>query len=217
MTYKAIIFDLDGTLLNTLDGIATCANIVLENGGYPKHNVDAYKYFVGEGVFALFRKALPENNRDEDTITALVKAFRHTYEKYGYEKVCLYEGIDELLNGLSERKIKMSILSNKPHELTRFSVSKFLSNWHFECVLGQRDNIPVKPDPSAAIEIINLLDLPSSDILYLGDTAVDMQTAVRAKLFPIGALWGFRDKKELEENGSKITVNTPREILRLID
>ncbi len=218
MSYKAIIFDLDGTLLNTLDDIGYCANQILLEKGFPVHKMDSYRFFVGEGVAMLFRKALPEHQRNEDNIQVCIKEFTEIYGQQDRStKVTIYNGIDTLLDRLTKNSVKTAILSNKPHELTIKSVTDFLSQWEFDLVLGQRNKIPRKPDPAGAIEIARHLEILPSEFLYLGDTAIDMKTAVSADMFPVGALWGFREKEELLENGAKVLIDHPMALLDLLD
>ena len=215
--FKAVTFDLDGTLLDTLEDIAYSANTVLKEKGLPTFDVSQYKYLVGEGVFILFQKALPESHRDKKTIEACAGLFREVYRKNPNKKIRPYDGVEALLNGLTQRGIRLAILSNKPHELTQDVVKAFLPSVRFDLVLGQRDNIPPKPDPRGAIEIADHLHISTNHFLYLGDTSVDMQTAVRADMFPVGALWGFREKEELYENGARLVIEHPLDLLRLID
>jgi len=216
MQFRGIIFDLDGTLLNTLDDIGTCANLVLNRRGFPCHEISEYRYFVGDGAAMLIQRALPEKNRDPDTVSACAKEFKEIYQKNRDSATVLYPGIPELLNELAVRKIKKAILSNKPHELTVNTVNNLLAKWSFDIVFGQRDHAPKKPDPASALEIAKHLDIVPSEFLYLGDSSVDMQTAVSAGMFPVGALWGYREKNELRKNGAKMMINTPHEILELL-
>jgi len=216
MQFRGIIFDLDGTLLNTLHDIRNCVNRVLSNRGFPCHETAEYRYFIGDGADMLVRRALPEKNRDPDTVAACVKEFREIYQKNCDSETVLYPGIPELLDELAARKTKKAILSNKPHDLTVNSVKNILAKWSFDLVLGQRDHAPKKPDPAGALEIAEFLHILPSELLYLGDSSVDMQTAVSAGMFPVGALWGYREKDELKQNGARMTINTPHEILELL-
>ena len=217
MLHKAILFDLDGTLLDTLEDIAGCANHVLSEMGFPTHPLDAYRHFVGDGAGMLVRRVLPDGARDEKTIRGCLKAFGDYYKRDGHSTVRLYDGISGLLDGLIGRGLKLSILSNKPHAMTLKVVGSHLPGWDFDLVLGQRDSIPRKPDPAGAFEVADALGIPPSGFLFLGDTAVDMRTAVSAGMFPVGALWGFRDKEELLESGAKALLNNPLELLDLLD
>ena len=128
-----------------------------------------------------------------------------------------YEGITEMLDALSSRGLNMSILSNKPHEFAKICVAALLSKWNFDVILGQRDKFPRKPDPAGAIKIARQMNMAPWDFIYLGDTAIDMKTAISAGMFPVGALWGFRPLKELKESGAKALIKRPIEILNLLD
>lgn len=217
MHFKAIVFDLDGTLLDTLEDLGNAANRVLTRKGFPTHDVDTYRYLVGDGAVMLINRALPEDKRNEDTIRVCVQAFREEYGQNWNVKTKPYDGVAEMLDALMAYGMKMAVLSNKPDDFTKRCVSEFLPNWAFEMVLGQSDSIPLKPDPAGAKKIAQCLNIPPSDFIYLGDTAIDMKTAVAAGMFPVGALWGFRTGKELRENGAQALINRPQELLSLLD
>ena len=216
MKYKAVLFDLDGTLIDTVDDIGDAANRVLSNRGFPMHPISTYYQFIGEGVKVLFTRALPQEKRNEDLINTCLKEFVEDY-RHNYDvKSQLYDGISEMLNALNVRGLKLAILSNKPDPLTKDCVTSLLSNWDFDVVFGQRDSVPRKPNPQAALEIAEKLSISPSDFLYLGDTAIDMKTAVSAGMFPVGAAWGFRPLKELKENGARVIIGKPIQLLDLI-
>ncbi|OHB34710.1 MAG: HAD family hydrolase [Planctomycetes bacterium GWA2_40_7] len=217
MSYKAVLFDLDGTLLNTLEDIGDAVNRVLELQGFPAHNMDTYSRFVGDGAINLIIRALPEDKRIDTIIHPCLDAFLEDYGRNWNVKTRPYDGIPELLDTLTVRGLKMAVLSNKPHEYTKQCMKGFLSDWNFDVVFGQRDNVPRKPDPSGALEIAEQLNIAPSDFLYLGDTETDLQTSIAAGMFPVGALWGFRSAKELRENGAKVLIRRPLEILNLLD
>lgn len=217
MRFKAIIFDLDGTLLDTLEDLSNAANRVLERNGFPTHNTDAYRYMVGDGAVVLMRRALPEDKRNDVTILDCVRAFREEYERGWKIQTRPYDGVAEMLNALAVHGVKMAVLSNKPDEFTRRCVTEYLSRWTFALVLGQRDTVPLKPDPSGATEISRFLNILPSQFVYLGDTAIDMKTAVAAGMYPVGALWGFRSGQELLENGARLLIKRPPELLHLLD
>ena len=216
MKYKAVLFDLDGTLIDTVDDIGDAANRVLSNRGFPMHPISTYYQFIGEGVKVLFTRALPQEKRNEDLINTCLKEFVEDYRRNYDVKSQLYDGISEMLNALNVRGLKLAILSNKPDPLTKDCVTSILSNWDFDVVFGQRDSVPRKPNPQAALEIAEKLSISPSDFLYLGDTAVDMKTAVSAGMFPVGAAWGFRPLKELKENGARVIIGKPIQLLDLI-
>lgn len=210
---KAIIFDLDGTLLNTLEDLADAGNRILSEAGLPVHPVENYKYFVGDGLATLIFRILPEDMRNDEQVQRMAMVFREVYAKNWNAKTKVYAGIEALLNGLQEKDVSMNVLSNKPHDFTRICVQEFLGRWTFAQVLGNREGIAKKPDPAGALEIAEKLDLAPEDIIYLGDTATDMQTAVAAGMYPVGALWGFRTAKELKENGAARLVEDPEKVL----
>ena len=216
MKYEAVLFDLDGTLIDTVDDIGDAANRVLSNRGFPMHPISTYYQFIGEGVKVLFTRALPQEERNEDLINTCLKEFVEDYRRNYDVKSQLYDGISEMLNALNVMGLKLAILSNKPDPLTKDCVTSILSNWDFDVVFGQRDSVPRKPNPQAALEIAEKLSISPSDFLYLGDTAIDMKTAVSAGMFPVGAAWGFRPLKELKENGARVIIGKPIQLLDLI-
>jgi phosphoglycolate phosphatase len=216
MEYKAVLFDLDGTLIDTVDDIGDAANRVLSNRKFPTHSISTYRLFIGEGVRMLLTYALPEEDRKKELITACLKEFIEDY-RYNYNvKTKLYDGIPELLDILTLRGLKLAVLSNKPHPITKDCVEFFLSQWDFDVVLGQIDSIPRKPDPQGALEVAQRLAIPPSNFIYLGDTAIDMKTAVSAGMFPVGVLWGFRSLKELKENGARGLIDAPMQLMDII-
>ncbi len=216
MRFKAVIFDLDGTLLDTLEDIADAANSMLLKKGFPIHSVDDYRYFVGDGIHILMTRVLPEEERDADTIGECVKSFRDEYSHNWNAKSRHYKGIPEMLDEMTERGLKLAVLSNKPDDFAKKCVSELFRKWHFEVVLGYHSQIPPKPDPGGAIQIAEQMDVPPEQILYLGDTDIDMKTAVAAGMFPVGALWGFRSLEELKNNGAKEVIDRPQDILGLL-
>lgn len=213
MSYQAVIFDLDGTLLDTLGDIANAVNRVLAARGFPKHPVKAYRYFVGNGSEVLIRRALPAEVEDEQIVREIYKAFLEDYGENWRIQTTPYSGIAELLDALSRRRVKLSVLSNKPHPSTVQCIDEWFKPWQFEKVLGQQEGLPKKPDPSGALKIAEDLQLNSRKMLFVGDSAVDMQTAVAAGMFAVGASWGFRSIGELEENGANALIHHPLELL----
>lgn len=213
MKYKAVLFDLDGTLLDSLDDLADSMNAALSGLGFTPHPVASYKNFVGEGVEYLAHSALPEKNRDEKTLHECIKRMRQEYGLRWDKKTKPYPGISELLAGLEKKGIRKAILSNKPDDFTKKVAAKFLNGWSFEIILGSQTTFPKKPDPSAALNIAQEMGLKSVEFVYLGDTKIDMLTAVAAGMFPAGALWGFRSRQELVESGAKKLIQKPQELL----
>jgi phosphoglycolate phosphatase len=217
MKFQAVIFDLDGTLLDTLEDIADSMNAVLERREFPGHETGAYRYLTGDGARALVERSLPESARDEATIAACIQELREEYADRWGKKTRPYPGVPEVLSALSRRRIQMNILSNKFHEFTKRAAADFLMGTGFAFVIGAKPGLPPKPDPSGALLIAHGLDIDPARFLYLGDTGVDMMTAARAGMFPVGALWGFRDEPELRQNGAQAFVRSPAELLEFID
>ena len=214
---RAVVFDLDGTLLDTLADIGNAANAVLEGMRFPTHPLQDYQTFVGDGVRVLFERILPEGQRREEVIEVAAAKFAEVYGE-GWNKLSRpYPGVRALLDELTRRGLPLAVLSNKPQAFTELCVAHFLSDWQFVRVLGQRQGIPTKPDPSAALEIAQQIGVPPAAWLYLGDTSVDMQTATRAGMFPVGAAWGFRSVAELRAFGAEVIVHHPCDVLAVLD
>lgn len=192
-------------------------NTVLKRFGFAVHLVDSYRYFVGDSVLMMVKRCLPADCRDEKTIEKCRLALSAEYGRRWVNNTKPYPGIPELLSELEKLKIPRVVLSNKPHEFTVPMVKKFLPNSSFDVVLGVSDTVKRKPGPAAALLIAKKLKLPPERILYLGDTNTDMQTAVAAGMFAVGALWGFRDAQELLDNGAKILVEKPLDVLKIIN
>lgn len=216
MKNKAIIFDLDGTLIDSLEDIAVCMNQVLEELNIPSHEIEDYKYFVGGGISILVDNALDENT-DEETKELVTERFKVVYDQKLHEKTKPYEGIYELLDELVKLDFQIGILSNKPHEFTIEYAKNLFSKYNMQEIHGQKKEIPKKPDPIAAINIAKSFNTPCEEVYFVGDTMVDMQTAVNAKMIGIGVLWGFRDEDELMSNGATFIVEHPLDILDIVN
>lgn len=217
MAFKAVIFDLDGTLLDTLEDLANSMNSVLKRHGFPVHEADAYRYLVGDGITMLVTRALPEQNRDEETVFQCREEMIEQYDKHWADNTRPYEGVAEMLTALGSRGIPMTILSNKPDRFTKPTVEKLLSEYRFEIIFGARDSVPIKPDPAGALEIADTLHIPPEEFLYLGDTGTDIKTAISAGMYPVGVLWGFRPREELAEAGAERLIEKPEELLELLE
>lgn len=216
MRFRAILFDLDGTLLDTIEDLANSMNAVLRRCGFPGHVRETYKQFVGDGMDMLARRALPENRRDRELVEGCLVAMRTEYSSRWRENTRPYEGIPALLDALRDLQIRMAILSNKADDFTREMVSILLPRWTFDAVVGARPDVPKKPDPTAALGIARGLGIPPGEILHLGDSGTDMQTARAAGMFPAGALWGFRTVAELRANGAQVLIERPMDLLGLL-
>ena len=216
MRYKAILFDLDGTLLDTLEDLATAANRALGTLGLPAHPTDAYRVFVGDGLRTLAERILPGEQRSAAWVDALVAAFEREYSRTWNERTAPYAGVPEMLDRLTGDGYRMSVLSNKPDAFTRLCVEQLLPHWTFAPLYGQRPGVPKKPDPAAALAIAAELDLDPAEVLYLGDTATDMHTARAAGMAAVGVLWGFRSADELHAAGARHLITHPGELAPLL-
>lgn len=217
MRFKAVIFDMDGTLLDTLDDLANAMNTVLAKHGFPIHPVQAYRHFVGSGALELVRRVLPEGMRgDEKARTMCRDEFLRAYEAGWKIKTRLYDGMAELLDALTGQGLLMAVLTNKPEDFAELCMQHYLSAWNFAVIVGQVPGVPAKPDPAGPRRIMDHLGIRAHEILYLGDTDVDMRTAVGAGMFPVGVLWGFRDRQELLAAGAAALIARPEELLGLL-
>ncbi|MES2707116.1 MAG: HAD family hydrolase [Verrucomicrobiota bacterium] len=212
----AAIFDLDGTLLDTLDDLADSANEALSAHGHPVHPVNSFRTFVGDGMAVLMERILPEAARTPEQIGLLLSRYRTAYDARWRLKTQPYPGIVAMLRELASRGIPMAVLSNKPQAYTEIVVAHFLGEHRFEVIFGQRDTVPRKPDPAGAIEIAEQLNLPPAEILFVGDTSTDMDTATAAGMIPVGALWGFRPEAELRAHGAQFLIAEPAALLPLL-
>ena len=213
---KTIIFDLDGTLLDTLEDIAISANFALITLGFDAEETQKYRYFVGKGVFKLFENIFASRPQNEETIGKAVSLFEEHYAQQFSKNTKLYDGISKMLSFLQKRGYTMAILSNKPDNFTKMCVFKYLRKWKFEVVYGQRVGVPAKPHPQGAQDIAVSLHVNPAECFYLGDTSTDMITANSAGMIAIGALWGFREEAELLEYGAKYIVKTPSDVIKLL-
>lgn len=211
---KTVIFDLDGTLLDSIEDIASSMNKVLESLQLPTHKIEDYKHFVGGGVDILVENAL--SNQSKEIKDEVTKRFKIEYDGKLHSKTLPYDGIYELLDELKKLDINLAVLSNKPHEFTVSYVNHFFKNYNFKEIHGQKKDVPKKPDPKAALDIVKCLDSSCENTYFIGDTKIDMQTAKSANMTAIGVLWGFRDEKELRDFGADFIVSNPLEILKII-
>lgn len=213
--YPAVIFDLDGTLIDSLEDIADSMNAVLITRGFSGHPLESYKVFVGEGIETLVRRALPEGHDSEETIRNCVHEMKDEYRQRWADKTHPYEGIPMILEELSRRGIRLNVFSNKPGDFTRMTVEKFFGTGKFEHILGVGPSVPAKPDPAGALWIAHALKLPPGKFLFFGDSNVDVHAARKAGMVPMGVLWGFRGERELLDAGAEKVLRHPEEILDL--
>ena len=213
---RLIVFDLDGTLLNSLEDLADSANWVLEQHGFPTHPVDAYRYFVGDGVRKLIERILPQEERTEARIEQCRQEFVAYYKVHMEDKTSVYEGITGLLAELKNRGLKIAVATNKVHIAVKPLMEKYFPEIRFDSMIGQREGVPVKPAPQIMFDILRETGCEPSEALHVGDTATDMQLAHNAGVTPVGVLWGYRPLKELQEAGAKFIIEKPEELLGLV-
>ena len=214
---ELVIFDLDGTLLNTIADLAASTNYALKQLGYPTHPEDKYLYMVGNGINKLFERALPEENNNEEEILKMRELFVTHYEEHIHDYSKPYEGITQLLETLQKRNIPLAVASNKYQAGVEKLVNHFFPSITFVASLGQRTGIPVKPNPQIVYDILEKTAVDHANVLYVGDTNVDMQTANNAKLIACGVSWGMRPVEELQAFNPKYIVDKPSEIIDIID
>ena len=195
---KLVIFDLDGTLLDTIADLAGATNYALAQLGYPTHDTDAIRTFVGNGINKLLERALPANEQTEENVMRMRSYFVPYYDTHNADLSSPYPGIEALLQSLQDNGIEIAVASNKYQEATTKLVKHYFPTIRFAEVLGQRENIPVKPHPTIVFDILNKTGIDKKDVLYVGDSGVDMQTAQNAEVDAIGVTWGFRSRTELE-------------------
>lgn len=207
---KAVLFDLDGTLTNTIDDIATAMNRALSLHGLPGWETKEYCYLVGNGAKILAQRAVRDRQELADAVQADYQAY---YETHTQVKTQPYDGIPELLKALAARGLKLAVLSNKPDADTKHVIAHFFPDIPWSCIRGQVEGVPVKPDKAGALLVAQELGIAPSEFLYLGDTKVDMTCARNAGMNPVGVLWGFRTAQELLDNGAQVLIAHPMELL----
>lgn len=212
---KGIIFDLDGTLIDTIDDIGLSTNLALESLGYPTYDLAEYKQMVGNGFRKLCERALPEGVSEEEVDKAYA-GFVENYDKHYMDKSHPYDGIKELLRRLNEANIMIGVNSNKRDDYTHSLIKHLFSDITFKKVVGQIDGVPAKPAPDGALMILKEMGIKKEDVIFVGDTKVDIATGKNTGLKTIGCLWGFRDLKELEEAGADYIVKDPSEIFDIV-
>ncbi len=217
MSIKAVIFDLDGTLLDTIDDITNSMNEALQSMNLSTFTIEDYKIFVGLGVDHLVHEVLNAQNADEVIFEDLKRKYLTNYLMKQNDETKPYSGILTMLEALKEKNINVCVLSNKPDIDTQLVIKYYFKDYPFFSVMGKRPGFEVKPNPSSVNEMIALLQVNTSEVLYVGDTSTDMETAVNALLTPVGVLWGFRQKEELLLSGAEYIIRHPSELLEVIE
>ena len=213
---KLIIFDLDGTLLNTIADLAHSTNYALNKLGYPTHDVEKYNFMVGNGINKLFERALPEGEKTEENVLRVRKEFIPYYDIHNADDSCPYPGISALLSYLQSAGIQIAVASNKYQAATEKLVAHYFPEIHFTAVFGQREGVNVKPDPTIVDDILSIAKTDRKDVLYVGDSGVDMQTAIHAEVTSCGVTWGFRPRAELETFHPNYIIDKAEEVLEIV-
>lgn len=211
-----VIFDLDGTLLNTIEDLGHAANYALQSMGYPVHAIETYPSMVGNGVRKLIDRALPAEARNPQIIDRMLVHFREYYDKHCTDLTKPYPGIEKVLSYLSAQGINLAVTSNKYQTAVDKIISHFFPTANWKAVLGNQPGVPSKPDPSIVFAALNLCPTPKRDVIYIGDSGVDMETARRACIESVGVTWGFRHVEELRECHADHIVSDPDEIITLV-
>jgi phosphoglycolate phosphatase len=212
-----VIFDLDGTLLDTIEDLGDSVNEVLRKRKLPEHSYCDYRDYIGDGMEMLIRRSLPAQlASDPEFLATVLEDYQAAYGRNWNNKSRPYEGIADCLENLSQNGVKLAVLSNKPHHFTRLCVAQLLPGIHFEEVCGDRDGVPRKPDPGGALAIAAVLGITAGRTMFVGDTDVDISTGLGAGMLAVGVLWGFRGEDELRRAGARHVVARPDEIVSLI-
>lgn len=213
---KAVLFDLDGTLVNSLDDLANSVNFVLEEFGFPTHNSEEFKFFVGDGIPKMIERALPPESRDNNTQKKAIEKFFERYSRHCSDLSTAYSGVKELVCALKEKGIKVAVITNKAQELAEKVIFDVYGNM-FDIIFGKRDGIPSKPDPTSTLMVMEKLGVNPCECIFFGDSGVDVKTGVSAGAFSVGVLWGYRSAKELKDNGAKFIITKPEELFEIIE
>lgn len=215
---KLAIFDLDGTLLNTIKDLGEAVNFALDRNGFHTHSVASYPYFVGNGVRRLIERSLPEDARKKAAVVdAMLKDFKQYYNEHNTDRTVPYDGIPELLQQLNESGVKLAVASNKYQQATLKIINHFFPDIPWIAIQGQQEGVPVKPDPSIIFMILGEAKIAKQDTIYIGDSGIDMETARRACIDSVGVTWGFRPVKELKEYHANVIINKPQDITAIIE
>ena len=214
---RLVIFDLDGTLLNTIEDLGHAANYAVEKNGFATHTLASYPFFVGNGVRRLITRVLPEEHRDDATIDRLLKDFREYYDDHCCDCTKPYPGMPELLRDLRDQGVQLAVASNKYDAAVQRIIGHYFGDIDFVAIEGQKEGVNVKPDPSVVFAILAKARVPKREVLYVGDSGVDMETARRACVDSVGVTWGFRPEKELVEYYAGTIIHQPNDVLNLME
>lgn len=212
---KLVIFDLDGTLLNTITDLGQAANHALQKAGFPTHHLSSYPHFVGNGITRLIERVLPTENRDDATVSRLRESFIEYYDDHLCDTTVPYPGIEDMLRDLSSAGVEMAVATNKYQHAATKLITHFFPYVEWCAIVGQSDGIPVKPDPSIVFYILSQNPTLKRDVYMVGDSAVDMTTAQRACITSVGVSWGFRPVAELTDAYADHIIDAPDQLLKI--
>ena len=215
MKFNAVFFDLDGTLANSLADLANSVNYVLNQKGFPIHNTECYKYFAGDGILKMIERAVPVQYKSDPIVFELKDMFMEYYSKHYADNTVAYDGLNELVIALKQKGMKLAVVTNKAQEMAEKVVYKLFGD-SFDYILGLREGIPAKPDPTGILMAMKELDVEPCKCAFVGDTGMDVMGGVNAGAYPIGVLWGFREKEELIKFGAENFASTSEELLNII-
>ncbi|MBQ8203280.1 MAG: HAD-IA family hydrolase [Clostridia bacterium] len=213
---KAVIFDLDGTLVNSLYDLADAVNFALEKNGFPTHETEKYKYFVGNGIPKLIERAVPEDSRNAETLIKVKADFFEYYTVHYADKTAAYDGMKETIDKMRASGLKLAVVTNKADNMAK-AVAKAVYGDIFDVVIGLSDEFPSKPHPASTLDTVKKLSVSTDECIFVGDSSVDMQTGVNSKITPVGVTWGFRSREELKDNGACYIIDKPCELLNIIE
>lgn len=214
---KAVLFDLDGTLIDSLSDLADATNRVLQNNGFAPRPKEAFPYYVGNGIPKMIERALPDAVKDAETVNRLTKEFLAYYGQHYADKTVAFDGMPELITDLKKNGLRLAVVTNKAQEMAEAVVKKLYGEKTFDLIFGKRADTPAKPDPTVSRSVMETFGVLPEECAFLGDSGVDMQTARNCGALPIGVLWGYRNEAELRENGVQFLIQKPKEFLKVLD
>ena len=212
---KAVLFDLDGTLANSLFDLAAATNYAIKQFGFPEREIEAFKYYAGDGMPKMIERALPQSKNGEETVYEILPVFMSYYAEHYCDNTKPYPGMLDLIDTLKANKLLVAVVTNKAEEMANKVVGKLYGD-RFDLIIGKREGIPAKPDPTAALIAMRELNVSPEECVFVGDSKMDVMTGVNSGAYPVGVLWGFRDREELTEGGAKAIIEKPQELLEII-
>ena len=213
---KAVLFDLDGTLADSLLDLSIATNYAMGKFGFPPRKTENFKYYAGDGMPKMINRALPENNNSDKLVADIMPVFLKYYGEHYCDNTNAYEGVIELIDSLKSKELLLAVVTNKDEAMAKKVVIKLYGN-RFDLILGKRDGIPLKPDPTAALMAMDALGVAPQECVFMGDSRMDVMTGANSGAYPVGVLWGFRKREELIEGGAKSIIEKPQELLAIIE